>query len=166
MLRATVKGVLARKFRLALTGLAVLLGVSFVSTTYVLTDTLDESFRGVFERTVAGVDVVVQSRPLPDDDDNERFADSALDDVRAVDAVASAGGFIQGYAQFVGKDGEPIGEGGVPPFGVSFIGGADRGPLRLVDVDGPPSRAPSAPPRGRYGRRDGARERLPGRGHG
>ena len=145
MLRATVKGVLARKFRLALTGLAVLLGVSFVSTTYVLTDTLDESFRGVFERTVAGVDVVVQSRPLPDDDDNERFADSALDDVRAVDAVASAGGFIQGYAQFVGKDGDPIGEGGVPPFGVSFIGGADRGPLRLVDLDGPPSRAPSAP---------------------
>ena len=61
MLRATVKGVLARKFRLALTGLAVLLGVSFVSTTYVLTDTLDQSFRGVFERTVAGVDVVVQA---------------------------------------------------------------------------------------------------------
>src|SRR6476469_5845242 len=102
MLRATVKGVLARKFRLALTGLAVLLGVSFVSTTYVLTDTLDQSFRGVFERPVAGVDVVVQSRPLPgeDDNDHERFADAALVDVRDVDAVASAGGFIQGYAQF------------------------------------------------------------------
>ena len=102
MLRATVKGVLARKFRLALTGLAVLLGVSFVTTTYVLTDTLDQSFRGVFERTVAGVDVVVQQRPLPGDDDHERFADSALADVRNVDVVASAGGFIQGYAQFVG----------------------------------------------------------------
>src|SRR3954453_12460508 len=128
MLRATVKGVLARKFRLALTGLAVLLGVSFVSTTYVLTDTLDQSFRGVFERTVAGVDIVVQSRPLPGEDDHERFADSALADVRAVDAVASAGGFIQGYAQFVDKNGDPIDRSGAPTFGVSFIGGADRGP--------------------------------------
>ena len=40
MWRATIKGVLARKVRLALTALAVVLGVTFVSGTYVLTDTL------------------------------------------------------------------------------------------------------------------------------
>ena len=55
MLRATMKGVVARRFRLALTGLAVLLGVSFVSTTYVLTDTLDRSFRGIFSQTLVPV---------------------------------------------------------------------------------------------------------------
>jgi putative ABC transport system permease protein len=144
MLRATVKGVLARKFRLALTGLAVLLGVSFVSTTYVLTDTLDESFRGVFNQSLAGVDAVVQSRPLPGENDHERFADSLLADLRASNFVASAGGFIQGYAQFVGTNGNAVDTGGAPPFGISWIGGRTHGPLRLVDLDGRRSRAPGA----------------------
>ncbi len=145
MLRATMKGVLARRFRLALTGLAVLLGVSFVSTTYVLTDTLDRSFRGIFSQTLAGVDAVVQQRPLPGDDDHERFDDDVLDDVRAADGVRSAGGFIQGYAQFVGKDDEVVDTGGAPSFGVPWIGDADGGPLRLVDADGRTSRAPTGP---------------------
>jgi putative ABC transport system permease protein len=144
MLRATVRGVLARKFRLALTSLAVVLGVSFVSTTYVLTDTLDKSFRTVFDQTLSGVDVVLRARPLPGEDDHERFSDSVLGQVRSVDAVASAGGFIEGYAQFVGKDGEAIGGDATPSFGVAWIGGRERGPLRLVDVDGRRSRAPHA----------------------
>jgi putative ABC transport system permease protein len=146
MFRATFKGVLARRFRLALTGLAVLLGVSFVSTTYVLTDTLDRSFRGIFSQTVAGVDAVVQQRPLPGDDDHERFDDAVLDDVRAADGVQSAGGFIQGYAQFVGKDGDAIETGGAPSFGVPWIGGEDEsGPFRLVDLGNRASRAPTGP---------------------
>ena len=43
MWRATISGVLARKVRLLLTALAVILGVTFVSGTYVLTDTLHAS---------------------------------------------------------------------------------------------------------------------------
>jgi len=38
MWKATIRGLFARKVRLALTALAILLGVSFVSATYVLTD--------------------------------------------------------------------------------------------------------------------------------
>jgi hypothetical protein len=64
----------------------------------------------------------VQQRPLPGEDDRERFSDSVLGGVRAADGVRSAGGFIQGYAQFVGKDGEPIDTGGAPSFGVAWIG--------------------------------------------
>ena len=41
MWRATWKGLLAHKLRMALTALAVVLGVSFVAGTYVLTDTID-----------------------------------------------------------------------------------------------------------------------------
>jgi putative ABC transport system permease protein len=145
VLRATIRGVLARKFRLALTSLAVVLGVSFVSTTYVLTDTLDRSFRGIFDQTLSGVDVVVRARPLPDDDDHERFSDQVLGQVRTVDGVASAGGFVEGYAQFVGKDGEAIGGGTTPAIGVGWIGGRERGPLRLVDDGGRRSRIPRAP---------------------
>ncbi len=142
MWKATLRGILARKVRLALTALAVLLGVSFVSGTYVLTDTLDRSFEGFFQQTVAGVDLVVRLRAPFDANDIERqrFPDTVLETVRGVDGVASAGGFVQGYAQFVDKDGDDIQNGGAPTFGLSWDQPHGRGPLRLVH-DGK-SRAP------------------------
>ena len=53
MLKVALRGLLARKFRLALTAAAVLHGVMFVTTTYVLTDTLDESFNRIFEQSLS-----------------------------------------------------------------------------------------------------------------
>jgi putative ABC transport system permease protein len=44
MWKVTVKGLLARKLRLALTALAIVLGVTFVTGTLVLTDTLNRTF--------------------------------------------------------------------------------------------------------------------------
>ena len=44
MRKVTLKGLLARKLRLALTALAIVLGVTFVSGTLVLTDTLNRTF--------------------------------------------------------------------------------------------------------------------------
>jgi putative ABC transport system permease protein len=60
--------------------------------------------------------------------------------VRAVPGVARAEGFVTGYAQFVGRDGESIGGGGPPTSGASWTAG---GPFRLVDdgVSRPPRRA-------------------------
>ena len=49
MLRATLKSLLARKVRLILSGLAVVLGVMFVSGAFVVTDTLSRSFDAVFQ---------------------------------------------------------------------------------------------------------------------
>src|SRR5688572_22547614 len=103
MLKVAIRGVLARKFRLALTGLAVLLGVTYVTTTYVLTDTLDASFSRVFSQSLSGVDLVAQRVDPDGDDDTQRFPDPFLEDVRALEEVGTAQGFIQGYAQFVGK---------------------------------------------------------------
>ncbi|MBK5287817.1 MAG: hypothetical protein JJE46_05045, partial [Acidimicrobiia bacterium] len=59
MWRATIKGVLARKVRLFLTALAVVLGVTFVSGTYVLTDTLHASLGEIFQEYASGSDLVV-----------------------------------------------------------------------------------------------------------
>ena len=130
MWKATIRGLLARRVRLALTAMAVLLGVSFVSATYVLTDTVRRSFDAVFAQTLAGVDLQVQGlRPLGTGDP-PRISESALDQVRAVPGVARAEGFVTGYAQFVGRDGESIGGGGPPTFGASWT---DDGPFRLVD---------------------------------
>jgi putative ABC transport system permease protein len=41
--KATIKGLLAHKLRLALTALSVVLGVAFVAGTFVLTDTISST---------------------------------------------------------------------------------------------------------------------------
>ena len=63
MLRATLKSLLARKLRLVLSGLAVVLGVMFVSGAFVLTDTLGRSFDAVFADAYSETDVAVTAKP-------------------------------------------------------------------------------------------------------
>jgi putative ABC transport system permease protein len=140
MWKATIRGLLARRVRLVLTAMAVLLGVAFVSATYVLTDTVKRAFDGVFAQTLVGVDLQVQGLRELDRGDPPRIPERTLDEVRAVPGVARAGGFVTGYAQFVGRDGDSIGGGGPPTFGVSWV---DDGPFRVVDdgVSRPPRRA-------------------------
>jgi putative ABC transport system permease protein len=140
VLKVALRGLLARKFRLALTATAVLLGVMFVTTTYVLTDTLDESFDRVFAQSLADVDVVVRGAPVRDDD-RARIPESVVEQVRDTDGVASARGFVQGYAQLIGRDGEAV-DKGVSSAGVTFVGGRERGPMLLVDDGRTRSRAP------------------------
>jgi putative ABC transport system permease protein len=138
MWKATIRGLLARRLRLALTALAVLLGVSFVSATYVLTDTVKRSFDDVFRQTVAGVDFQVQAtNTVGGNSDPARIPESVADRVAVVQGVARAIPFVRGYAQFVDRDGQPIGGGGPPTLGFSW---AEGGPLRLVGTD---SRAPA-----------------------
>ena len=109
MWKATVKGIAAHRVRLVLSLVAVMLGVTFVTGTYVLTDTLDRSYDGLFTQTVANVDIVVR---LPGEEGpagtGERFSDRLLDPVQAVPGVEDAYGVVFGYAQFVGRDGEAI----------------------------------------------------------
>jgi len=137
MWKATIRGLLARRLRLALTALAVLLGVSFVSATYVLTDTVKQSFDAVFRQTVAGVDLQVQAaNTVGGNSDPGRIPESVAGQVAQVPGVARAIPFVRGYAQFVDRDGSPIGGGGPPTLGFSWARG---GPLRLV---GAASRAP------------------------
>ena len=61
MWKVTFKGLFAKKFRLALTSLAVVLGVAFMAGTFVLTDTLGNVFDDLFANTTKGVDAVVRA---------------------------------------------------------------------------------------------------------
>ena len=62
--KATLKGLLAHKFRLAATALAIVLGVSFVAGTYVLTDTINATFTNLFDEVTQGIDVAVRSKDV------------------------------------------------------------------------------------------------------
>ena len=54
MFRVIVKNLLARKLRLVLTALSVVLGVAFVSGTLILGDTMNSTFDKLFSTAYAG----------------------------------------------------------------------------------------------------------------
>ena len=62
MWKVTVKGLLAHKLRLALTALAIVLGVTFISGTLVLTDTLHNTFTTLFGHVYQNVDFEVRGK--------------------------------------------------------------------------------------------------------
>jgi putative ABC transport system permease protein len=64
MLRATLKSLLSHKLRLLLSGLAVVLGVMFVSGALILTDTIGRSFDQLLGTAYDDVDVVVTGEEL------------------------------------------------------------------------------------------------------
>jgi putative ABC transport system permease protein len=121
--RATLRSLLARKLRLMLSGLAIVLGVSFVSGTLVLTDSLSRVFDNLFATINAETAVTVRATSALDGGvmaEREPVPAELLDTIRAVDGVAEAVGAVEGYAQVVGPDGKAVSTGGAPSFGVSY----------------------------------------------
>jgi putative ABC transport system permease protein len=148
MFRATVKSLLARKLRLALTALSIVLGVGFVAGTFVLTDTMNSAFDQLFSTATANTDVLVRSRtafssaggsPGGSGTEQQPFSDRLLPTVRRVAGVASATGTVTGYAQFVDPaTGDAIGGFGPPTFGTNW--NPEAGGFRLREGL-PPERA-------------------------
>lgn len=143
MLRTTLRSLLARKLRLLLAGMAVVLGVSFTAGALTLTDTLGRVFDDLFVGVNANTDVVVrgeaafeavtggetQRAPVPEE---------LLEQVRQVPGVAGASGDVDGYAQLVDRDGEPFANvGGAPSLGVAFDGNPTTSVFDLRDGAGP-----------------------------
>ena len=141
MLKVALKGLLARKLRTALTGFAVVIGVAFVAGTFVFTDTIDASFKDLFERTSKGVDVSVQSRLAVEEDfaTPPSMAPDTLELVQSVPGVEEAAGSVSLDGTLLDPEGEPIISGGPPTIIVSS--GPERfDPLTYAD-GGPPENA-------------------------
>ena len=62
MWKVTLKGILAKKVRFVLTGIAVMLGVAFISGTFVLTATISNTFDGLFSDIYQHTDAVVRAK--------------------------------------------------------------------------------------------------------
>jgi putative ABC transport system permease protein len=127
MFRTTLKGVLAHKLRLAMTALAVSLGVAFLTGTLVFNDTIRSTFDKLFTSVYSGTDAVVREKAAFEGPQNSgqqrgRVDASLLTSVRAVNGVAHAEGSVFGYARIIGKDGDPLGNpaNGAPTFGTNW----------------------------------------------
>src|SRR3954468_2304202 len=110
MLRVTLKGVRSHRLRFLLTAVAVMLGVSLVSGTYVLTDSLNSTFDAIVDQGSVGDDVQVRGTPS----DAEAFDGTALraplpltlaDQLKSVNGVTRVTPDLQGTVILVGKDG-------------------------------------------------------------
>jgi putative ABC transport system permease protein len=120
VLRAAIRSVLARKVRLLLTGLSVVLGVGFMAGTFVLTDTMTSAFNQLVDTGYSSIDVLVRSSnaftaQTSSLEEREAMPGSVLEQVAAVPGVARAVGDVIGYAQIVDPaTGKVIGTFGPP----------------------------------------------------
>jgi putative ABC transport system permease protein len=143
MRKVTINGLLAHKLRLALTALAIVLGVTFISGTYVLTDTLNNTFSVLFGDIYQKINFQVRGVAQLGSGGNavrNPMPESLLAKVRRVRGVEAADGEVEGYAQFVAHDGKAIATGGAPTLGVNFDPDAQISDLHLI-AGGPPRAA-------------------------
>jgi putative ABC transport system permease protein len=144
--RAALKSVLARKLRLALTALAIVLGVGFVAGSLVLTDTALSAFDDIFGEVFSKTDVVVQSKQAFQEtpaggggggtQERDPLPGSLLAQILALPDVRAADGSVNGFAQVVDpRTGEVVGGGGAPTIGTSWD--PHTTPLQVRDGEPP-----------------------------
>lgn len=138
MTRLTLKELLANKVRLLLTSIAIVLGVGFVSGSFVLGDTLNATFDQVFDEAFAGQDVIVRSADDVSEFQRPPISDSVLPTVEAVDGVDAAAGEVGGIGVVpVEPNGDPVETTGAPRFGFSWTEDAALNSF-VIDEGRPP----------------------------
>ncbi len=146
MRKITVRGLLARKLRLALTALAIVVGVTFVTGTLVLTDTLNRTFDTVIGTAYQHVNFQIRGTAAFNNDtaaaangtDRKPIPASIAQAIRRLPGVAYVAPAVAGYAQFV-AGGNAIGGAG-SALGFSFDPNRQLSSVRLVQGS-PPSAA-------------------------
>jgi putative ABC transport system permease protein len=137
MWKVTLKGIWAKKIRFLLTGVAVMLGVAFISGTFVLTATISNTFDALFSDIYANTDAVVRAQETFKGDfggGRGRISADLLPTVRSTDGVAEAAANVQGIAVIVDKSGDALGSNGqgAPTLGFAYIRNPDLSSLHLV----------------------------------
>ncbi len=134
--KVTLKGLLAHKLRLALTSLAIVLGVTFISGTFVLTDTLHNMFTSlvgsIYQKIDFEVRGVAQFPGNSADAVRNPVPEQVLTTVRRTPGVEAAYGEVVNYAQFLSRTGQPIATGAEPTLGENYDPDPRTSELRIV----------------------------------
>ena len=148
VIRVALKGLAGRKFRAALTALAIVLGVAMVSGTFVLTDTIDKAFDTIFVESYANTDAAISGK-APDISFEGDTAEtpgvpaSLLERVRGLDGVEAATGTVidETSTKILKPNGKAIDTNGAPSFGFGLDPSQSQfNPLKLVDGNWPSGR--------------------------
>jgi putative ABC transport system permease protein len=137
MIKVALKGLLGRKLRATLTAFAIVLGVAMISGAFVLTDTLGQSFDGIYADTYKSTDAVISSKVAIQKEgggtEAPAFSAGVLAKVESLPGVRLAQGTIEDEARLVGKNGKPIGKAddGIA-IGVDSQADQRANPIKLV----------------------------------
>jgi putative ABC transport system permease protein len=124
VVRLTIRGVLARKFRVLLTAFAIVLGVAFVSGAFMLTDSVKGAINGLFDELQGDVDLEVRARIAFGDEataQRDPVPDSLVADIAKVEGVRTVEVNILRQATIIKKNGKPLQTSG-PSFGIAWYG--------------------------------------------
>lgn len=134
MLRVSLKGVWAYKIRLALTALAIVLGVGLISGVYVYTDTISKAFDGIFANAYSGIDIAISA------ESDFAFGEGVYIDeddfalIEEVEGVAEAYPYIQGVgATLLDSAGHVLGTGAGPPTFIASLTPGEAGGFTIEE---------------------------------
>src|SRR3954465_10741878 len=132
MLRVALKGLAGRKLRAFLTALAIILGVSMISGTYVLTDTINNAFTSIFTQTYKNADAIISGKTAFTNDNGNgvqtpSFSESLLAQVQGLPDVSAAEGAVtDNQTKLVGRNGKVVTTHGAPSLAFSVIPNGDQ----------------------------------------
>jgi len=115
MIGVALKGLAARKVRAILTAFAVVIGVSMVSGTFILTDTMQKTFDGLFAASYDETDAVIGGKEIVANSNTGNgvtIPAGLLTKVRALPEVSAASGTVSpeesNTADIIGADGKAV----------------------------------------------------------
>ncbi len=137
MWNITMKSVSANKVRLALTALAIVLGVSFISAANILSDGLGASFDRLAGEIVQGTDIEVRrAADVP-------LTDTEVEQIKAIDGVREAEGVLMAWDNTVlpiTAEGEVVSAMGPPLLAFSWVNDSQLNTFTIEE-----GRAPTGP---------------------
>jgi putative ABC transport system permease protein len=137
MFRLTVKSLFARKLRLALTSFAIVIGVSFIVSSFVIADTLRSTFDKLVNDLNENVDLTVRAhQDFGNEDARPLVSQDVLDRVEQVDGVKTAVGNVNVFNTApVKSDGKAVSSGFGPPLiGTNYTGVPELD--KLIQIEG------------------------------
>lgn len=142
MTSLALKSLWARKVRAVTTTFAVVIGVAFVSGSYILTDTIFAAFDEIFSESLSGTSVVITAENPVEQQNGEipTVSASLLPRVQKTAGVKLAAGAIFTPGGFFNAEGEKIGNKFAPKFISSTLPGSLES---LTYVDGHRPRGPT-----------------------
>ncbi len=137
MLKMTLRGILNNKIRFFLTSIAVVLGVTFVVSAFVVTDGLRSTFGDLSSDIYSARDLTV----MPDGDKGGVFAsEEYLDQIAAIDGVTNVSGQIFANQTIpVDANGDVPDVFGPPVAGINWTGNTELDRFVLLEGEAPAS---------------------------
>ena len=138
MFRLSLRNIGDHKGRFVMTALAVILGVSFVVSSFVLSDTIRQTFRTLFVEANEHVDLVVRTEggfdTGPGGIERAPLPEQAVELVRQVPGVAEAEGPVQAIIPaLLDPKGKQVPNNGPPTLGFSWGPSEKLNPLRVAE---------------------------------